>query len=625
LNKFQQANDEKSVCMLGFFIRRKIIQRLDTYLNSLARFRYESNLQFENFELELNKFLINSLDYKITLKDAYSKFNTKTNGYKNMVITYRNCLNSIIKDNYDLKIVNYEEFKNAGDLLDEKFKTTDHSHYIYMNERFTYFKELVVSFHKIIELLPGIFNQYVNLLANKYDNLTTEEAFAPKTGKINSDILNKFSNGVSLDDVKNIFQLFNDKVLDSSLNNLIKTIPSKNQTVLHEVSRYLRKSLVKKTQDYVDELIEFRRNAFIIFNDFENVLYKYLSTYDVIRNHQLRLNLENIIFESKNYSKTKIDKTNFNSIYSSVLAILLNKQFDESSDKIKKILNDMGNKLNPYLKDVFLNLFNLLNNYINWYEKPEIIKQSDFNIYQVKTTSAILSSIIRLFKDNFNDCFIPDNELRIINSNNLFVDCDLNGKEYSGTNLVIISPNIELVNGKLEFNIKTDGNDAEDIYSNKSAKNASKHDMNGNGMKGDDGNDGKPGLSGGHVYIVTNKLPLVNVTARGGKGGCGQSGGDGSSGKDGKDGKDGDKDAIYKGFDKWYNWKFNIWSYRVTKIGTDGLGGGNGGDSGSGGYAGDSGTGGFIKLISFDDLISEFKDNNGEYNTINGKSGKPGK
>ena len=235
-------------------------------------------------------------------------------------------------------------------------------------------------------------------------------------------------------------------------------------------------------------------------------------------------------------------------------------------------------------------------------------------------------AIAKLKKEFPADCLCPNNEIRIINSNTLFIDVDLNGTEFSGVNIVIISEKVELVERKTEFRIVTDGRDANETWLGKQAASGVDTDDNGNGKKGADGSDGLPGCSAGHVYIVADDLSAANVlvSAKGGKGGCGQTGGNGAPGKDGADGKSADREAIEERFK---GWAFNVWSYRITRVGKDGESGANGGDAGCGGYAGESGETGLIKLVSLNSIfVSEFRDRGADLiNQENGKPGKPGK
>ncbi|CAF4119282.1 unnamed protein product, partial [Rotaria magnacalcarata] len=144
----------------------------------------------------------------------------------------------------------------------------------------------------------------------------------------------------------------------------------------------------------------------------------------------------------------------------------------------------------------------------------------------------------------YPNCFCLNNEIRIINYENLYIDIDLSDSEYSGVNIVLVSPHQILVENKTELNIITNGKDADDDWKDRPAKSGHGTDQKGNGNKGEDGYDGKPGKSAGHAYIVANKLPRINISAVGGKGGQGQNGGDGAKGLDGNNGKDAEKEAL---------------------------------------------------------------------------------
>ncbi|CAF2205477.1 unnamed protein product [Rotaria magnacalcarata] len=202
----------------------------------------------------------------------------------------------------------------------------------------------------------------------------------------------------------------------------------------------------------------------------------------------------------------------------------------------------------------------------------------------------------------YPNCFCSNNEIRIINCENLYIDTDLSDSEYYGVNIVLVSPHQILVENKTELNIITNGKDADDDWKDRPAKSGHGTDRKGNGNKGEDGYDGKPGKSAGHAYIVANKLPRINISAVGGKGGQGQNGANGAKGSDGKDGKDADKEALLEKAQH-RDILYSERAVRVRRKGIDGKPGSSGGD------AGDSGV---VKLV---EITSE---------NPNGQRGKPG-
>ena len=147
----------------------------------------------------------------------------------------------------------------------------------------------------------------------------------------------------------------------------------------------------------------------------------------------------------------------------------LDGEYKECALVIKEILNESNHTLKLYFKE------NILNGYINWYQ-IESYKQYEYVI-----------------KCKYPDCFCPNNEIRIINSNKLYIDMDLSSSEYSRVNILLISPYQELVKNKNKLKITTDGENAKDIWNNNPAKNGNGTDQNRRGNRGEDGSDGKAG------------------------------------------------------------------------------------------------------------------------------------
>ncbi|CAF5158029.1 unnamed protein product, partial [Rotaria magnacalcarata] len=160
------------------------------------------------------------------------------------------------------------------------------------------------------------------------------------------------------------------------------------------------------------------------------------------------------------------------------------------------------------------------------------------------------------------------------NCENLYIDIDLSDSEYYAVNILFVSPHQILVE-------------------NRPAKSGHGTDRKGNGNKGEDRYNGKPGKSAGHAYIVANKLPRINISAVGGKGGQGQNGANGAKGSDGKDGKDADKEALLEKAQH-RDILYSERAVRVRRKGIDGKPGSSGGD------AGDSGV---VKLVGLDKIL----------------------
>ncbi|CAM4813323.1 unnamed protein product [Rotaria magnacalcarata] len=143
------------------------------------------------------------------------------------------------------------------------------------------------------------------------------------------------------------------------------------------------------------------------------------------------------------------------------------------------------------------------------------------------------------------------------------------------------------------FNHLKSNENADDDWKDRPAKSGHGTDRKGNGNKGEDRYNGKPGKSAGHAYIVANKLPRINISAVSGKGGRGQHGGDGVKGLDDKDGKDADKEALLEKAQH-RDILYSERAVRVRRKGIDGKPGSSGGD------AGDSGV---VKLVGLDKIL----------------------
>ncbi|CAF4841797.1 unnamed protein product [Rotaria sp. Silwood1] len=200
---------------------------------------------------------------------------------------------------------------------------------------------------------------------------------------------------------------------------------------------------------------------------------------------------------------------------------------------------------------------------------------------------------------------------------------DLSSTDYSGVNIVIVSPHQELIKNKDNLKIVTDGKDAKDSWKNRPAKSGHGVDENGTGNNGKDGSDGKAGKSAGNIYVVANELPPIEVSAVGGQGGEGQSGGNGAPGLDGEDGTDADRKSFEDKVKEAWLGGGSAWSYRYRRTGTDGKSGGTGGDAGTAGYHGESGDCGIVKLLPLDEDSPKVSSSSIERKPEN-KDGKPG-
>jgi hypothetical protein len=480
LNAFLAVKDEITVYTIGIFMRQRIVRKVEDYVDKLLEFRYESTKAFEAFEKDLNKYLIQSVsDSEIikTLEEATKIFSKR----KNLNLEYGDTLN-IYKSVINLfRTASYLE--ESIKILDNQLNIKDHLHSTYISQKLNYLADLIDCFHKITRIINDIGIKYSICLADRYDNLTNEEVFDEQNGKIYVEILSKFQSDCEIIDIARVFK---NKELENSILKIYKELPKDNKIA----AWCLRETIFHKTKDYVNETLDFRQKSFICFDQFEKELFKFLSEYDKLKNVKQRSFMKECLEDLKNTRDSVI--LNYTRIM-----LFINAPWCQ---ELRTLLEKCKNKLNPYIKSIYCNLRNLLNNYVNWY-KVEKTREYDFHKYKIKTTSAILSEIINNLNGEFKDCFCPNNEIQIINTTNLYVDIDLIGPTYTGMKIVMISPTIKLVNGRSNFTINVSGKDADDVWFDKKAKNLDGHDDEGNGFNGIDGSDGKPGSSAGHVYI----------------------------------------------------------------------------------------------------------------------------
>ncbi|CAF2979117.1 unnamed protein product, partial [Rotaria sp. Silwood2] len=402
-------------------------------------------------------------------------------------------------------------------------------------------------------------------------------------------------------DIEKVIQNFNNKELTDIVQKCKGFVIDNDEKASTEISQCLRQCIIDTIENYTTSLLTYRHKALLAFNHFEKKLNDLLSTYGVIHNENLRNSLKQILDEF-NKLPDDANSTYYNrslNLYKNFVNIL-NGEFEECVSVIKEMLNEANHTLKPYFKEKINNTKNILNSYINWYQ-IKTYQENEYIIFEITTTSGILSKILDRLQTQFPDCFRPNNEIRIINSNKFYIDTDLCSSEYSGVNIVLVSPYQELVENKKKLKICTDGENAKDIWKDSPAKSG-----HCKGEKGKDGSDGKPGKSAGHVYIVANELPEIDVSAYG------------------KDGKDADKQAL---IDKV---KYNFWqswsALRIRGIGTDGEPGSSGGDAGSGGFRGDGGNPGLVRLIALNNSLQEFQYDNrpGDSGSDDGRPGKLG-
>ncbi|CAF1411613.1 unnamed protein product [Adineta steineri] len=599
--------------------------RIDDYMKGLSSFRHATLVSIENFEKELHQFLLNSI------RESIKNENTN-NQLASQAISYLNSQNN----NYDKKISMYknimEVFNNSipSEVIESvklQLENTNHSHSVYLQTKINDLTAMLNRFSKVEKLLPKFSKLFRKCLNDKYDHLSEQEVFSTN-GKIEKDIFDYLKHNKNYDDIKNLVKNFNNTELSDIVRQCEIFVEDNDEKATTEISQCLRQCIIDTVENYTTSLLTYRHEALIAFNHFEKNLHDLLSSYEIIRNKNLRDSLKQILGkfnELPNDANNDYYNRSLEVYRNFVNTINLNGEFKECASVIKEILKENNHTLKPYFKEKINNIKNLLNSYINWYQ-IKTLQQNECMIYEIETTSAIVSEVLNcLKKPPYLDCFRPNNEIRIINSNKLYIDTDLSSPEYSGVNIALVSLYQELVNEKKKFLINTNGEDAKDIWNNNPAQNGIGTDQNRNGNRGEDGSDGKSGKSAGHVYIVANELPKIDVSACGGKGGRGQNGGNGAPGADGQDGKDADKEAV-ENIAKEDQRLYSEWGTRNRRIGTDSEPGSSGGDAGSGGFLGEGGNLGLVKLIALNNSLQEipYKNLRGDPGSNDGKPGKSG-
>ena len=224
--------------------------------------------------------------------------------------------------------------------------------------------------------------------------------------------------------------------------------------------------------------------------------------------------------------------------YRTIVSRLANDKLITLKSLQRELKGDSKNNLpvhthSIYLKNKINNLKILLSDYIHWYK---INKKN--NIYTVQITSGLLSEVLNLLTQ-YQGVFTTDQEIRLLVSGTLHINEDMEKKNYSGMNIVLITYRQQL-SKRSPFLIKTDGAAAVAHFSLVPDGGVG-HDSTGKGLKGADGLDGLPGKNAGNVYVVASRLVEMKVSAHGGNSGDAQIGGAGGPGRDGDDGVDGNR------------------------------------------------------------------------------------
>lgn len=142
---------------------------------------------------------------------------------------------------------------------------------------------------------------------------------------------------------------------------------------------------------------------------------------------------------------------------------------------------------------------------------------------------------IKLNLSNKSQSLVAGDQIRIFNSDKVYVDIDLDDESYSGVNISFIGFDFLLAPEKTRFSIKTDGLKGKTHSNPQAAKGDDAKSLSINaekcgidGKPGQDGLNGLPGSHAGNIFIYANNLPYpsqVFFSASGGDGSDGQIGG----------------------------------------------------------------------------------------------------
>ncbi len=206
--------------------------------------------------------------------------------------------------------------------------------------------------------------------------------------------------------------------------------------------------------------------------------------------------------------------------------------------------------------------------------EPEIIEIICNNF----KLSALQECINTINNDNKE---ISYGEIRVFATGDIILDCDV---KLPGVNLFLMANALKPLKKVI---VDTSGRDGVNQWQAKKAKNGSQERITSDkacGKDGEDGLNGQPGESAGHIYIhakIEDKN-LIVFKMNGGRGADGQNGGDGDEGVCGNNGEDGQAENSATIFTCGK-------SFKEGRSGEKGGVGGNGGLAGLGGQGGNKG------------------------------------
>ncbi len=607
---------QRAVYYFSGYLRCKMMKNLESYEQSLMDFRHRSLSAMENFEQQLHGYFLELIKSSIQLGKKSTVVSScdevlrssKPNNYKSKIAAYKAGLDSL--KNQCPKFIKAAIEIVFAHLLDEK-----HSHAPYLTKKLTDFCQLVKRFATVKNELPQFRTLFWKALHQRYDHVGNDELFAAE-GMVSYEIFKPLKQQPNFDDIYLIVNMVDSKSSD------LKKILDKCQSfcehgdikAVTEVSSFLREAIVSITERYTGSLLSFRHHSLTAFLEFERRYYDYISSYPVVSQRdqksiewgkQVINNLAHVCSDVDYGKKLNAFEEFKKSLPSDLKAILSHALQQNYPIDIDEKLDIHTHRV--YINDKLRNLEKLIEGFINWYQ-IEKVEEQDYTIYEVTVTSTTLAHIMGRLKEDSKRCCHPDNEIRIIASGVLYLDIDMNTSAFSGVNIALITLNQKLISGKKRFEIVTDGADG-GAHAQPCAPPGNRYDSQGKGLPGDDGLDGYPGKSAGHVYIIADDLPQMSISAKGGRGGPGQVGGNGAAGKDGADGVDGEltSSGILARKKGGRRHDYGGVNYRQISVGKDGGSGGLGGDAGASGNGGEGGEAGFIELFSLRKHVTDIK------------------
>lgn len=474
------------------------------------------------------------------------------------------------------------------------------------------------------DLIRIFSNTYIETLKLRYDHLSIEEIFCCNRNEnsenlINKEILNCIESSKDFASIVEILlkplekHIRSNEIMDKF--KAIEEYFNKCQKCNVVSLKDIKQTIFNFTPVYFNQLVMLREKVIKSFENYEKNVVNMISEYDSLQKRS-NINLNAYLEEIK--SILEVGKNNYpyekaREVYKN-LAIFFNNNFPEKSAFVApflKLLNDDTINHQSYLWDHLVSLNSILKQYV----EPCVIKtaaENGFQLIEIAASSVTLSYILQKLKN----CSInPGDEIRIIASQNFYYDCDKAKELYPGVSWSLTAPNHIIAPGIEKIIFDTSGLPGE----SRAVKAA---DGVGHGACGNDGIDGEPGMSAGHIALIGNEIPeKIQCIAKGGAGGNGQEGGNGRDGQDGIDGQDANKDEISIG-SVWHDTHVGLRYIRYGNPGTEGTAGGN---SGYGGKGGEGGRGGIIERINLkSEKINRMEDAGGK-NGNDGKGGQSGK